>query len=68
MSPTLRRVDRAEAQVVEGVESFVTDQDDCATVTAIAARGTAPGDELLPAKGGTAVASTSGADMNHGFV
>lgn len=37
MSTPLCRVDRAVAEVVEGVQSFVSDQDDSSTVAAISA-------------------------------
>jgi hypothetical protein len=37
MSTPLCRVDRAVAEVVEGVQSFVSDQDDGSTVAAISA-------------------------------
>jgi hypothetical protein len=68
VSSPLRGVDRAEAEVVEGVQPFVADEDDGAAMAAISPRRTSPGNVLFPAEGETAVASTPAADMNDGFV
>jgi len=68
MSPPLRRVDRAKAEVVEGVEPFIPNQDHGAAMATITAGGTSSGHVLLSAKGDATVTSTSGADMNCGFV
>jgi hypothetical protein len=68
VSTSLGRVNRAKTEVVEGIQAFVAYQNHVAAMAAIAARGTSSGNVLLPTKGRTAIASTSGADMNHGFV
>jgi hypothetical protein len=64
----LRRVERGEAEMVEGVPVGVADQVDRSPIAPVAARGAAPRDELLPAERYTPVPSTSGTDVNRGFV
>jgi hypothetical protein len=57
-----------EAEFEEGVFVGVRDQIDAAAVAAVAAAGTALGDELLPPEGNAAVPAVTGLNCDFGFV
>ncbi len=48
----------------EGIVALTGDHDDIAATTAVAAGGTATGDEFLAAEGHAAVAAVAGFDFN----
>ena len=57
-----------EAEMDERVVALAGFHDDVATLAAVTARGAAAGNELLPAKGETAVAAVAGFHSDCGFV
>jgi hypothetical protein len=56
------------AEVDEGVVALRAFHDNVAAAAAVAARGTAAGDELLAAEGHAAVAAVAGFDANFCFI
>lgn len=60
--------DGAKTQVIKSVQAGVTYQVHGAPRTTIAPGGSPARDKLLPPKSDTAVASTSGSDMNDSFI
>ncbi len=66
--PALGRVERGEAEVVEGVAVGEADEVDRSPVPSVAAGGAAAGDVLLAAERHDAVATPPGADVDSGFV
>ena len=59
---------RVIAEVDEGVVALRADHDDVAAAAAVAARGSAAGNELLAAEGHAAVAAVAGFDANFCFI
>ena len=68
MASALRLVFGIEAEVHQRVVALAGLHDDVAALAAVAARGAAARDELLPAEGHAAVAAVAGFDPDFGFV
>lgn len=68
MLTALALVLRIVAEVDERVVALRADHDNVAAATAIAAGGTAAGNELLSAEGHAAVSAVSGFDANFCFI
>jgi len=64
----LRLMFRVVAEVDEGIVALRGDHDDVAAVTAVAAGGTAAGDEFFAPEGHAAVAAVAGFDANSCFI
>ena len=64
----LALVFRVVAEVDEGVVALRADHDDIAAAAAVAAGGTASGNELLAAEGHAAIAAVAGFDANFCFI